>query len=193
MTSVDLYWLPLGAGGRFVRINGKVYEAIAARREGRERRDLYHTALVVTLGQDRFIVESSWPIPDGDGPIRGVVVEGPVADARLGRFRTFRYELRCWRDGIIADLDYAVASPKRLTTDESRARRILELAEEVPALPWGRRPGGTQDMWNSNSVISWVLARSGLPAHEIAAPPGGRAPGWWTGIEMARRSLELAA
>jgi hypothetical protein len=26
---VDLYWLPLGAGGRFVRLNGKVYEAVA--------------------------------------------------------------------------------------------------------------------------------------------------------------------
>jgi hypothetical protein len=27
---VDLYWLPLGAGGRFVRLNGKAYEALAA-------------------------------------------------------------------------------------------------------------------------------------------------------------------
>lgn len=23
---IDLYWLPLGAGGRFVRFNGRVYE-----------------------------------------------------------------------------------------------------------------------------------------------------------------------
>ena len=29
--SVDLYWIPLGAGGRSVRLNGKVYEALAAR------------------------------------------------------------------------------------------------------------------------------------------------------------------
>lgn len=193
MTSVDLYWLPLGAGGHFVRFNGKVYEAIAARREGRERRDLYHTALVVTMCEERFVVENSWPIPDGDGAARGVVVEGPVGDARLSRFRAFRYEVRCWRDGIIADICYAVASPQPVTTDGRTARRVLELARDVPALPWGRRHDGAAEMWNSNSVISWLLARSGLPAHEIVAPPGGRAPGWSTGIEMARRSLDVAA
>ena len=27
---IDLYWLPLGAGGHSVRLNGKVYEAAAA-------------------------------------------------------------------------------------------------------------------------------------------------------------------
>ena len=27
---VDLYWLPLGAGGHFVRLNGRVYERLAA-------------------------------------------------------------------------------------------------------------------------------------------------------------------
>ena len=34
---VDLYWLPLGAGGRCVRANGRIYEAVAARLAGRER------------------------------------------------------------------------------------------------------------------------------------------------------------
>jgi len=29
--SVELYWLPLGAGGRFVRWNGRVFDAVAAR------------------------------------------------------------------------------------------------------------------------------------------------------------------
>jgi hypothetical protein len=28
--TVDLYWLPLGAGGHSVRLNGRVYEAVAA-------------------------------------------------------------------------------------------------------------------------------------------------------------------
>ena len=28
--AVDLYWLPLGAGGHSVRLNGIVYEAVAA-------------------------------------------------------------------------------------------------------------------------------------------------------------------
>jgi hypothetical protein len=39
---VDLYWLPLGAGGHCVRVNGRIYEAISARLAGRERMALYH-------------------------------------------------------------------------------------------------------------------------------------------------------
>jgi hypothetical protein len=30
-SSIDLYWLPLGAGGHSVRLNGHLYEALAAR------------------------------------------------------------------------------------------------------------------------------------------------------------------
>jgi hypothetical protein len=42
-------------------------------------------------------------------------------------------------------------------------------------------------MWNSNSVISWLLARSGLPAEAIRPPAGGRAPGWQAGLVAACR------
>jgi hypothetical protein len=42
-------------------------------------------------------------------------------------------------------------------------------------------------MWNSNSVISWLLARSGLPTDVIRPPAGGRAPGWHAGLVVARR------
>jgi hypothetical protein len=45
MGRVDLYWLPLGAGGHFVRLNGRLYEAVAARLQRRRARDLYHSAL----------------------------------------------------------------------------------------------------------------------------------------------------
>ena len=31
MPAVDLYWIPLGAGGHSVRFNGRVFEAIAPR------------------------------------------------------------------------------------------------------------------------------------------------------------------
>ena len=34
-TSIELYWLPLGAGGWFVRLNGRIYEAIQVRLERR--------------------------------------------------------------------------------------------------------------------------------------------------------------
>jgi hypothetical protein len=49
--AVDLYWLPLGAGGRFVRLNGRVYEAVAAWLQQRPARDLYHSALQVEVPQ----------------------------------------------------------------------------------------------------------------------------------------------
>jgi hypothetical protein len=42
-------------------------------------------------------------------------------------------------------------------------------------------------MWNSNSVIAWVLARSGIHAESIRPPSGGRAPGWQAGLEVAHR------
>jgi len=32
---IDLYWLPLGAGGHFVRFNGRVYERLHAYLEHR--------------------------------------------------------------------------------------------------------------------------------------------------------------
>ena len=47
MAGVDLYWFPLGAGGRFVRLNGRVYEALTARLQRRPACDLYHSALQV--------------------------------------------------------------------------------------------------------------------------------------------------
>jgi hypothetical protein len=48
-SSVDLYWLPLGAGGHSVRLNGRIFEAIMARLEQRPTKDLYHSALVVRV------------------------------------------------------------------------------------------------------------------------------------------------
>jgi len=49
MAAVDLYWLPLGAGGHFVRLNGRLYEALDARLQRRPARDLYHSALQVEV------------------------------------------------------------------------------------------------------------------------------------------------
>jgi hypothetical protein len=180
--SIELYWLPLGAGGWFVRLNGRIWEAVHARREHRRPLDLYHSALVVRVPEGRFVVEDCWPIPDGDGPSRGVAVEGPVGSRRLGRWRVFRYEVRRWRDGVIADASEAVASPQRLSDDPVVARRLLALVGSLPSPVWGRDELGTGEMWNSNSVIAWLLARSGLPTDSIRPPAGGRAPGWRAGL-----------
>ena len=97
-SAVILWWIPLGAGGHFVRLNGRVYEAIAAWSQRRPRRQLYHAALEVHLDGERHVIETAWPIPDRDPAKRGVVVEGPVFHARFRRLRLLRYEVRCWMD-----------------------------------------------------------------------------------------------
>lgn len=188
--SVDLYWLPLGAGGHFVRLNGRVYEAIAAFVQRRERYDLYHAALQVELPEGTYVVEQA-PVPDLSGEARGVVAEGPVGARWAGRFRIFRYEIRVWRGGNIPDVAEAVDSPRRLADHVDRARRVLNAVPEVPALVWGRDELGTGEMWNSNAIIAWVLARGGLDAASIAPPARGRAPGWRAGVEAAKRQADL--
>src|SRR6185436_18392570 len=124
LASVDLYWIPLGAGGHFVRFNGRVFEAIDAARKHRQRCDLYHAALVVDLDGGRYTIELA-PSPDADEASRGVVATGPVGSRLLAGSRLFRYEVRCWRGGSIPDLGEAVGGPRRLTSDPAVARRLL--------------------------------------------------------------------
>jgi hypothetical protein len=183
--AIHLYWIPLGAGGvGFIRFNGRVYEAIKARSERRRPLDLYHTALRVMTAEGTFVVENAWPSPDSNTAARGVVVEGPVFAHRLGRLRPLRYEVRRWRDGVIADLSEAVGDPM-VSDDPVQAGRLIELVEEIPPMVWGRDEVGAGEMWNSNSVISWLLAGAGIDMDSIAPPAGGRAPGWRAGLLLA--------
>ena len=186
MATVDLYWLPLGAGGHFVRLNGRLYEALAARLQRRRAYDLYHSALQVELPEGTFVIEQA-PVHDWSGKDRGVVAEGAVGALWAGRFRIFRYEIRLWRGGHIPDVAEAVDSPRPLTHDEPRARRVLDAVRRVPTPVWGRDQLATGEMWNSNSVIAWTLARSGIDTESIQPPAGGRAPGWQAGLVVARR------
>jgi hypothetical protein len=190
-TGVDLYWLPLGAGGQSVRLNGKVFEAVGAWLDRRDRSDLYHSALQVYVPEGRFVIEQApaW----GDGAERGVIAQGSVGARAAGRFRLFRYEVRRWRDGVIPDVAEAVESPRRLSADRECARRLLALARQVPTPVWGRDELRTGEMWNSNSTISWLIARCGLDAESIQPPAGGRAPGWRAGIVVAHREQRQAA
>ena len=183
---VDLYWLPLGAGGHSVRFNGKVFESIQAARGRRPRRALYHAALEVRTRDGRFVIEMT-PIPKEMGTDRGVVAEGPVGSRSLRRFRLFRYELRRWQDGVIPDVDEAVSSPVRLTDDDSPVRGLLTLVPSVPTLVWGRDERRVGEMWTSNSVVSWLIARAGLDVESVPLPQSGRAPGWAAGAAVARR------
>jgi hypothetical protein len=185
--AVDLWWIPLGAGGHSVKYNGRVFEAIAAALDRRQRCALYHAALVIELDGDRYAIEIT-PSPDADEGSRGVVGTGAVGSRHLGWLRLFRYELRCWRGGSIPDLDYAVGGPRRLTTDPAIARRMIGLVPSVPRPVWGRDELDAGEMWNSNSVVSWLIASAGLPVEEVQLPPHGRAPGWVAGILVARRA-----
>ena len=173
---IDLYWLPLGAGGHSVRVNGRIFEALA---------DLYHSALEVRIPEARFVIEMA-PVWSDHSNGRGVVAEGAVGSRAAGRLRLFRYEVRRWPEGVIPDIAEAVESPRSLSHDLDCARRLLGLVPQVPTPVWGRDELGAGEMWNSNSVISWLIVRSGLDAEPIQTPRGGRAPGWNAGIAVAR-------
>lgn len=188
-TAVTLLWVPLGAGQRVVRTSGKLFELLSAATHRRHRCDLYHSALEITVPDGRFTIEMA-PIPDFHGELRGVVTEGPVGARSLGRLRTFRYEIRCWRDGVIPDA--GEATTVALDVDHACAERLLELVSSVPAPVWGRNELDAGDMWNSNSVVSWLLRRAGVDVAGIDMPSGGRAPGWSAGLVVAERELQLA-
>ncbi|HSI79419.1 MAG TPA: hypothetical protein VK919_02095 [Solirubrobacterales bacterium] len=184
MAAVDLFWLPLGAGGSFVRLNGRIYEAVAARLGRRRPCDLYHSALEVEVAEGTYVIEQT-PVPDLSGAGRGAVAGGPVGSRWAGRLRVFRYEIRLWLGGSIPDVAEAVDSPRRLCRDEACARRVLDAVPRVPTPVWGRDELGTGEMWNSNSVIAWVLAEAGIDAAGVQPPAGGRAPGWRAGVTLA--------
>lgn len=185
--AIDVYWIPLGAGagGGLVRWSGRIYEAIAARVAGRARCDLFHSAMIVTVDGSRTAVEMA-PVWTKTGE-RGVVAEGPVGGRLFGRSRLFRYEIRRWVGGTIPDADAAVDGPVTVTTRSDDARRTLELVPDFPTLVWGRDELDTGDMWNSNSLVSWLLTQVDVDLTDIRPPQGGRAPGWDAGVIAANR------
>jgi hypothetical protein len=162
-----------------------VFEAVAARIAKRKALDLYHSALVVSVPGGRFVIEQAPARSNGDE--RGVVATGPVGAAWAGRFTIFRYEVRRWRDGTIPDIAEAVESPCRVTADPKVAQYLLGLVPALPVPVWGRDELRTGEMWNSNSVVAWLLTRAGVDAESVPPPEGGRAPGWHAGVVAAQR------
>ncbi len=189
--AVDLVWIPLGAGeaSPLVRWSGRGFERLVAHRDHRRPQPLFHSALQVHLDGVAHVVEMTpaW----GQSPReRGVVAQGPVGARLLGRSRLFRYEVRRWPGGVIPDLGACEQGPRRLRTDAWRARRLLELVPCFPAATWGRDALGAGEMWNSNSLTAWLLARSGHRTAQLRPPDEGRAPGWSAGLVVAARQRD---
>jgi hypothetical protein len=125
--------------------------------------------------------------PNWGGPPqkdRGVAVTGPVGLRVLGRSRLFRYEVRCWRQGTLPDREWAVGGAVTVATDNATAQSLLQHTRQVPALTWGRQVPTSGDMWNSNSLVAWLLGVSGVPLTDPSPPAGGRAPGWAAGVAL---------
>ncbi len=184
--TVELLWIPLGAGQHVVRTSGRAFEMLSAMVQRRRPCDLYHSALVVTVPAARYVIEMT-PTPDGYGVRRGVVGEGAVGSKWLGKLRHFRYEIHRWPDGVIPDADHAVA-PLIFHLGLADAYRLLAAVSFVPTPVWGRDELDAGEMWNSNSVTSWILNRGGIDSARIQPPIGGRAPGWDAGVVVANRA-----
>jgi hypothetical protein len=183
-TGAELLWIPLGAGTFVVRWSGVIIDAVMAFFQQRPRSTLLHSALQIYTPEGRYVIEQT-PESSGDGASHGVVAGGAVAMRAAGRFRVFRYEIRRWFGGSIPDAVYAVGGAVQLTTDIDTVRRILAAIPGVPTPVWGRDEFETGEMWNSNSVIAWVLSVSGIDATSIHPPDGCHAPGWRAGSAAA--------
>ena len=120
--------------------------------------------------------------------VRGGVSEGQVGFPSWDRARVFRYEIRRWRGGIVPDAASAVDSPRRVSTSQAQASQVLELVPLCPVLTWGRDELRTGEMWNSNSLTSWLLTASGHDIGALRPPANGRAPGWVAGSVVAART-----
>jgi hypothetical protein len=101
----------------------------------------------------------------------------------------FRYEIRRWRGGLISDANEAVSSPVRVANDLACTEQVRDLVPSVTTPVGGRDELHTGDMWNSNSLISWLLVLAGVDTEDPQPPSGGRAPGWDAGLVVARREV----
>jgi hypothetical protein len=176
--------------GAFVhRWSGRVFEGLAARYEHRETCDLYHAALEVRLDGDRFVIEMApaWGSNQSD---RRVVAEAPSAcrgsvalgtsDTRYAAGATVSFPI-CPRLSQARDASAPI---------ELRRRQLLDLVPAFRTVTWGRDELRTGEMWNSNSLISWLLHRTGHDSDRLNPPERGRAPGWSAGVVVAAREMK---
>lgn len=186
MCSLELLWIPVGAGtSAFQRASLVAWEWVEARRCRRERVTLLHCGLKIRDGAgESFTLEIAPAFIGGPNP---PLATGPVGIRGADRLRLFRYQLRHVPAEQLPDEQWAVEAPIRLTGDCGVVDRLLALAPAVPRHVWGRRAPGTTEMWTSDSTIAWLLIKAGVDVASLAIPPRSRAPGWYAGIQLARR------
>jgi hypothetical protein len=185
-SGVDVFFFPVGAHGAVAGWVARLYEAVVAARDRRPRRELFHAALEVSAdGVTSSWIEMALPVHRCD---RGVIAEGPVGARFLGRWRCFRYEVHRWTGDAIPDVSSAPAPPVRVSRSSEDAAHVLALVAEVPICTWGRDELDAGEMWNSNSLVAWLLASAGLRTEGLGPPPNGRVPGWDAGLRVAARS-----
>ena len=185
---VELYWIPLGvgAGGALVRWSGRIYEALVATMRRRPRQDLYHSRAGGPPRRGHHGDRDGACVADPRRARRGrrgrrrepaarPVAAVPLRGALLARRVDPRRRRRSRRTG---------AGERRPATGRGLVARVASF----PTCTWGRDELGAGDMWNSNSLASWLLAGAGVDLTSIGPPAGGRAPGWDAGIAVAARS-----
>jgi hypothetical protein len=184
--SVDLYWIPVAAGTPWLqRASLRWWEWFEAMRCRRPRATLFHSALKIIDDRGRKSTLELAPAFLGDDP--PPVATGPVAFRGADRIRLLRYHFRWMPVERLPDEAWAVGEPVHLTDNCLILNRIIELAPRLPRLVWGRHAPGTDEMWTSDSAISWLLECAGIDLSGVHPPPGGRAPGWYAGVAWAHR------
>ena len=187
--AVELYWIPLGAGGHSVRFNGRVFEAIQAARRHRRRCDLYHAAIVVAFGGDRYTIEVA-PSPDADEASRGVVGTGAVgsrisAACACFAMRSAAGAMGPFRTSPRRSANRAGSRPTRSRPSAPRPGRVRSETRLGPRRPQGRRDVELQ----FRRRLAGCHGGPGRPM-QLHPPCGGRAPGWGAGLVVARRTRE---
>ena len=170
-------------------LNGKVFEAVAAWLDRRDRRDLYHSALEVQ--------RAGGTVRDRAGAGAGER-RRRARRRRRGRRRQHAAARPLPRSsatrsgagatGCIPDVGEAVESPRRLSDDPDCARRLLELVPAGADARLGpRRAGRRRDVELELDSSPGSSRAAGSTSRRSRRPRGGRAPGWQAGIVIARR------
>ena len=140
----------------------------------------------------RYVVEMT-PAWGAGGINRGVVTSGPVGHGWLERWALFRYGIHRWRDCAIPDIDSAIGGALQITSDAIETRRLFDLVPQFPLATRGGDELAAGDMWNSNSLVAWLISMAGIdvgvsPPANGCAPAGPRVNGSPPGTDLQGKS-----